>query len=99
MTTPGRHRQTLADATDAAIARHNARMADPARAAEAHAAGALWAKWRAGEVAVGSTAVVLPIRLAEDVMRVIAGEPTGLPRDTIVAMLAEHIERAASRRA
>jgi hypothetical protein len=88
-------------AVDRAVAEENAAyLNDPDLQAQDARDAARWMRWMAAEKAAGPTAVVLPVALAQDILRALQGEPTHLPVDpsVIVAMLQGHLDKAEVRR-
>ena len=97
MTKPPR---SLQEAVDQAVAAENARyLADHEQQAEDARTAAVWVRWVKAEQAAGPEAVVLPIALARDIMRLLLGAPTHLQvhPDVIKGMLKGHIDKAAER--
>jgi len=89
---------SLSEWVDKAIAEHNAAyLANPEAQAEARKTGEMWGAWLAAEREAGSTAVVLPIALAQDLYDLLRDRDPRLPAETLIAMLADHIRRAALR--
>jgi hypothetical protein len=88
-------------AVDAAIDAANADfLASPEAQAQAARDGDRWRHIRHAEEAAGPFAVVLPVRLAEDLLAMLRGEPTLLEQASeglTERMLEDHIRKAQAR--
>lgn len=83
---------------DRLIAEENAAyLKDTALQAKDKATGDAWRRLWQAEQAVGTSGVVLPIALAQDVLRALQGQPTMIPSHLLVAMLDGHIVKASTR--
>jgi hypothetical protein len=99
MATP-RKPKSLQQAMDQAANEINADyLRDIALQEQDRETGRVWARWGAAEKAAGPEAIVLPIALAKDVLRLLSGEPTSLPvaPNVIAEMVQGHIDRAGER--
>jgi len=83
--------QKAADRENAAF------LADPQAQQEAAAQGETWERWINAEQAVGDSAVVLPVALAQDLLLILNGGQPHLRPGLVQAMLADHVARASRR--
>lgn len=92
--------RTLQQALDKAVKAENARyLSDRDRQAQDIRDANRWVRWTEAERVAGPEAVVLPLGLAQEIMRVLRDEPTRLAvsPDVIRASLQRLIDQAAER--